>query len=188
MEYVKKWVSSGSGYGSGYGYGYGDGDGDGNGCWIKSVNGHEIFIIDGVPTAIYTCRGNVAKGFVLNYFSPVPCYIVKNGDIFAHGRTIKEAEEALREKLLESMDEDEAIERFREHFKSGVKYKNSEYFEWHHYLTGSCRMGRENFCRNNNVDMDGESTPEYFITLTEHSFGAETIKKLKQFYKEGNNG
>ena len=173
---------SGFGFGFGYGDGYGSGDGDGDG--LKSVNGVGLHNIDGVQTGIYRAHGNVAKGFVLQHFAVKPCYIVRDGDIFAHGETLKEAENALREKVMESMDEDEAIAKFVEHFKPKALYKNSEFFEWHHYLTGSCRMGRENFCANNGVDLNGESTPEYFIALTEHSFGGGTIAKLKEYYSE----
>lgn len=190
--------SSGFGYGDGDGFGnakgngkgYGDafsnitGRGGGDGSGLKSINGVELHDIDGVPTGIYRSHGNVAKGFILKGFAVKPCYIVRDGDVFAHGKTLKDAEEALREKVMESMDEDEAIAKFVEHFKPKTLYKNSEFFEWHHYLTGSCRMGRENFCANNGVDLNAESTPEYFIALTEHSFGGGTIAKLKRYYTE----
>ena len=174
----------GNGYGYGNGYGNGCGEGYGNGNGLKSVNGVELNDIDGVPTGIYRSHGNVAKGFILQGFAVKPCYIVRDGDVFAHGKTLKDSEEALRSKVMESMDEDEAISKFVEHFKPKTLYKNSEFFEWHHYLTGSCRMGRENFCENNGVDLNGESTPEYFIALTEHSFGGGTIAKLKRYYTE----
>ena len=39
-------------------------------------------------------------------------------------------------------------------------------------------------CANNGVDLNAESTPEYFIALTEHSFGGGTIAKLKKYYTE----
>ena len=174
----------GSGNGSGYGSGNGWGYCSGNGWKLKSVNGVELHDIDCVPTGIYRSHGNVAKGFVLQGFAVKPCYIVRDGDVFAHGETLKDAEEALREKVMESMDEDEAIAKFVEHFKPKTIYKNSEFFEWHHYLTGSCRMGREYFCANNGVDINAKSTPEYFIALTEHSFGGGTIEKLKKYYSE----
>lgn len=188
--------SFGFGYGYGIGFGFGDGIGGGDGrggigygnivtVGLKSVNGVELHNIDGVPTGIYRSRGNVAKGFILQRFAVKPCYIVRDGDVFAHGDTLKDAEEALREKVMESMDEGKAIAKFVEHFKPHTLHKNSEYFEWHHYLTGSCRMGRENFCANNGVDLNAESTPEYFIAITEHSFGSETIAKLKKYYAEG---
>lgn len=186
---------NGDGNGNGNGNGNGDGGGDGNGyCGgycvggngLKSANGYALFEIDGIPTGIYKARGNVAKGFILLHFAPVDSYIVKDGDTYAHGQTLREAEDALREKIMESMGEDEAIEKFVERFKPNTLYKNREFFEWHHYLTGSCRMGRENFCANHGVDLDGESTPEYFIELTKDAYGGETIRKLEKHYtKQG---
>lgn len=170
--------------GTGFGHGTGNFVEYGNCCGLKSVNGVDLHMVDGIPTGIYRARGNVAKGFVLQGFAAKPCYIAREGDLFAHGDTLIEAENALREKVFESVDEDEAIAKFVKHFKPQTLYKNSEFFEWHHYLTGSCRMGRENFCANNGVDLNGESTPEYFIALTEHSFGGGTIAKLKEYYSE----
>ena len=181
----------GNGKGNGFGDGFGDGGGycggcNGKGKGLKSVNGYALFEIDGIPTGIYKARGNVAKGFILQNFAPVDCYIVKDGDTYAHGITLREAEDALLEKIMENMDEDEAIEKFVERFKPNILYQNREFFEWHHYLTGSCRMGRENFCSNHGVDMDGESTPEYFIELTKNAYGGETIRKLEKHYtKQG---
>lgn len=185
---------SGSEAGIGDGSGGGRGDGDGSlsgygychGRGLKSVNGYSLYEIDGVPTGIYRARGNVAKGFILEHFEPVDCYIVKYGDTYAHGKTLREAEDNLRYKIMESMGEDEAIEKFVEHFEPNTLYKNREFFEWHNYLTGSCRMGRENFCANHGIDMDGESTPEYFIELTKDAYGGETIRKLEKHYpKQG---
>lgn len=183
---------SGSEAGIGDGSGGGRGDGDGSisgygyahGRGLKSVNGYSLYEIDGIQTGIYKARGNVAKGFILEHFSPVDCYIVNYGDTYAHGKTLREAEDALSDKIMESMDEDEAIEKFVEHFKPNTLYKNREFFEWHHYLTGSCRIGRENFCANHGVDMDGESTPEYFIELTKDAYGSETIRKLEKHYQK----
>lgn len=152
------------------------------GVCLKSVNGYALFEIDGIPTGIYRARGNVAKGFILEHFATVDCYIVKDGDTYAHGKTLREAEDALREKIMESISEDDAIEKFLEHFKPNTLYKNREFFEWHNFLTGSCRIGRENFCANHGIDMDGESTPEYFIELTKGAYGGETIRKLEKHY------
>ena len=113
-------IGNGDGFGRGFGSsggfvdGFSDGDGDGSG--LKSINGVELYNIDGVLTGIYCAHGNVAKGFILQRFAVKPCYIVRDGEVFAHGKTLKDAEEALREKVMENMDEDEAIARFVEHF------------------------------------------------------------------------
>ena len=167
MEDVKvlKWIESpdsygysysngdGSGLGSGYGYSSGDGDGCGyssggygygSGDGIKSFNGKFVYMIDEIQTIISNIKGNLAKGFILNSdLTLSPCYICKNERYFAHGETLKEARRALQEKILENMDTDEAIERFLSTFEKEKKYPVKDFYEWHHYLTGSCEMGRK---------------------------------------------
>ena len=74
---------SGSGYGSGYGYGYGYGDGK----KIASISGQKIYDIDGVPTAIYRVKGNIAKGAILQSdLTFTPCFVVKQDVYFAPWR------------------------------------------------------------------------------------------------------
>jgi len=45
------------------------------------------------------------------------------------------------------------------------KYKGSVFFDWHHYLTGSCLMGRESFVKNHGINLDDEFTVDEFIKL-----------------------
>ena len=183
----------GSGSGSGYGYGSGDGDGSGSGDGygsgdgdgIKSFWNDTVYIIDGVQTIIRQIKGNVAKGFILNKdFTLEPCYIVKGNGYFAHGKDIREAQSSLREKIFEDMDSDEAIEQFMSKFEKDKSYKGTEFFEWHHYLTGSCLMGRQSFVRNHGLDLEKEYTVAEFIELTENDYGSEIIKQLKERIKE----
>ena len=116
---------SGSGYGDGYGYGYGSGSGsgygdgsgygsgygDGSGYGIKSFNGEPVHRIDGVNTLIRSVRGNTAHGAIVNKdLTLTPCYIVKQDGVFAHGETLREAMEDLRDKLFEDMPEDDRKE------------------------------------------------------------------------------
>ena len=165
----------GSGYGSGYGYGYGYG--------IKSVNRHPIFHVDGIQTIFHRIRGNIAKCSILREdLSFDPCFVVKSGNLFAHGRTLREAQEALQEKLFEDMPEDERIRLFVESHEGGKEYPNQDFFEWHNKLTGSCLMGREQFAREHEVDLNGSMTVQAFIKLTENAYGGSTIRKLKEFY------
>ena len=166
---------SGKGNGSGSGSGYGDGSGG-----IKSINGNRLYDIDGVPTMLNRVRGNVARGRVLNAdFTTKPCYVVKGDGFFAHGDTLEEAREALREKIYENLDEDEAIEKFIDSHKKGEKYPGMDFFNWHHYLTGSCDFGRRHFVETHGLDLDAEYTVDEFIELTENDYGGETIRKLK---------
>ena len=168
----------GDGYGDGSGYGYGYGYGDGNG--LKSINGKKIYMVDGIATIISHIHGNTAKGTIVNNdLTETPCYIVKEGKNFAHGKTLAEANAALQDKLFEDMPAEERIAAFWECHKKGVKYPIKDFFEWHHKLTGSCLMGRQQFAKDHGVDLEGEMTVEEFIALTKSSFGGDIIKKLE---------
>ena len=171
---------NGSGYGYGIGYGSGDsyGSGDEN---IKSVNGEWVFYIDEMPTIIKKIVGNLAKGFIfMQDFTMNPCYIVRDGHgVFAHGETVEVARIALEEKILRSIDEDEAIEKIIEKFGSGDKHTAAEFYNWHHYLTGSCELGRKSFMKNHGIQMDDLFTIDEFIELTKNDYGADKIEKLR---------
>ena len=173
--------SDGYGYGKGDGFGYGFGSGSGYGNKLKSINGDAVFNIDNVPTIIKHTKGNIAKGFIVNCdFTYEPCYIVKGNGYFAHGKTIREAQQGLVKKYIEDMDEEEIIEKFMSEFEPNKKYKGSVFFNWHHYLTGSCLMGRESFVKNHDLNLDDEFTVDEFIELTINDYGGEIIGQLKE--------
>lgn len=177
----------GSGYGSGYGYGdsNGDGNGDGygygSGYGVKSINGNPIYVVDNIPTIITNVKGNIAKGFILDSdLSLTPCFIVKENNQFSHGNTLHEAFESLQEKLYDDSTEEERIFKFKEHFSDfSKKYSAKDLFIWHHILTGSCKFGREIFCKDRNIDINKDEFTIYeFIDLTKDSYMGEIIKKL----------
>lgn len=170
------------GYGDGSNYGYGLGYGDGSG--VKDINGNHVYIVDGIQTIIKSVRSNIAQGFVLQSdLTQKPCYIVKEQNKFAHGDTIHDAFTALQEKLYDDSTEEERIEAFRKKFpKYDTPYPNRDLFAYHHVLTGSCRMGRESFCKDKGIDLDGSTTVREFIELTKGSYGADIILKLPEVY------
>ena len=85
-------------YGDGYGYCYGDGYG------LKSIRGKKIYMVDGIATTISRIHGNTANGTIVNNdLTETPCYIVKEGKYFAHGKTLAEANAALQDKLFDEM-------------------------------------------------------------------------------------
>lgn len=173
----------GDGYGDGSGYGYDDGSGYGYGYGygLNSINGKKVYMVDGLVTTISHIHGNTAKGTIVNSdLTETPCYIVKEGRYFAHGETLAEANAALQDKLFEEMPVEERIAAFWECHKKGVKYPTKDFFEWHHKLTGSCLMGRQQFAKDHGVDLEGEMTVEEFITLTKNSFGGDIIKRLEE--------
>ena len=177
----------GSGYGSGDGDGYGDGSGDGygdgygDGSGVKSINGNPIYVVDNIPTIITNVKGNIAKGFILHSdLSLTPCFIVKENNQFSHGNTLHEAFESLQEKLYDDSTEEERILKFKEHFSDfSKKYSAKDLFIWHHVLTGSCKAGREAFCKDKGIDVNNDRFTVYeFIELTKNSYMGEMIKKL----------
>jgi hypothetical protein len=187
MEKIKQFLQiidgygSGSGDGSGSGYGYGSGSGDGSGSGISEFNGIKIYIIDSIETGITELlRENIAKGFILNRdLTTSACYIVKENNQFAHGTTVKEAFLALKEKLFDNYTIEERIQKFKEEFKDfSRKYSGSLLFDWHNKLTGSCKLGRESFCRNNNISLEDTFTIYEFIELTKDQYGGDIIKQL----------
>jgi hypothetical protein len=178
----------GSGDGSGYGYGYGSGSGYGYGYGygygIKEMNGDKVYVIDDVQTIIKSVHDNIAQGFILNNdLTLQPCYIVKEQNKFAHGNTLHDAFMSLQEKLYDGSTEEERIEAFREKFPDyDTPYPNRALFAYHHVLTGSCRMGRESFCKDKGINLNDSTTVRQFVLLTKDSYGSVTIRKLPQAY------
>ena len=172
-------IGSGSGSGSGSGDGWGSGDGSG----ITFFCGMAVHMIDDVATIITAIFGNSAKGYIIETdLTLTPCYIAKGGNKFAHGSTLAEAVHDLQEKLFEDMDEDEVIAEFWKCHERGVKYPACDFYDWHHRLTGSCRMGRDGFVRSHGIDLDGGMyTVEEFIALTRDSYGGRVIARLEEY-------
>ena len=188
----------GSGYGPGYGYGYGSGDGDGDGFGfgygygdgsgygsgsgdgIKRFNREPVYRIDGVNTLIRSVRGNAAHGAILNGdLTLTPSYIVKQDNVFAHGETLREAMEALRDKLFEDMPEEERIDAFLRETDREKTYPTQYFCDWHHRLTGSCDIGRKQFARDHGVDLEhGMMTLTEFLELTKSAYGGDVIRKV----------
>ena len=189
---------SGSGYdsGCGYGYGFGDGSGSGYGCGcgcgygcgdIKALNGNIVDYIDSVPTIITQVRGNIACGYIVKKdLTLEPCYIAKAGNYFAHGKTLKDALKDAEAKEMREMPIEERIEKFIEVFGFlDSEHTGKEFYDWHHILTGSCRMGRDKFCEENGIDLTKKYSVRYFLNITTNSYGGDVIKQIsKELTKE----
>ena len=174
METIKQFlsISYGSGDGSGSGSGYGDG--------VKTFCGNTVYFVDGIQTILKVVHGNYAKGFLLNYdLTLTPCYVAKQGDYFAHGVTLRAAQIAALKKAEENMSVEERIEAFWECHNITDKYLVKDFYEWHHKLTGSCKMGRDEFAKDHGINLDnGRMTVNEFVTLTENACGGTIIKQL----------
>lgn len=185
LEFFAVDTGMGDGMGAGWGDGRGDGRGYGRGAGISSFCGNPVYYIDSTPTLIDKARGSIAKGFILNAdLTLSPCFICKGENFFAHGETIHEAMESLRNKLLKALPPERRIELFCLEHEAGVAYPNTDFFEWHHRLTGSCLMGRKAFAEAHGIDLNGEMTVDEFIELTKNSYGGDVICRLAEKYRE----
>jgi hypothetical protein len=118
-----------------------------------------------------------------NDLTLTPCFIVKGNGHFAHGKTLRKAMEALTDKLFDDMPEEERIAAFvKEHPEYRKPYPNKDLYDWHHRLTGSCEMGRNAFVSDKGLSLDGETTVEDFVRLTQNAYGGSTIRKLPAMY------
>ena len=176
----------GSGYGSGYGSGSGDGSGDGDGSvpGIKTYNGQKVYYIDDVPTLIDAVHGHTARGSIVQRdLTLKPCFIARSGNSFAHGETLHDAVEAAQQKELEDSPLEERIARFvEEHPDPDALHPCKELHSWHHTLTGSCKMGRDQFVKEHGLDMEASYSVRYFIEITASAYGGDAIRQLARAY------
>ena len=151
---------------------------------MKEINGHAVYVIDNTRTIITSIHGNVAQGFILEHNTKlVQCYIAKDNNHFAHGKTLREAFSSLQEKLYDDSTEEERIRAFKRKFPSyDTKYSNQDLFVYHHVLTGSCRMGRESFANSRGISLSDKTTVREFVQLTKDAYGGDIIKKLPKAY------
>lgn len=197
--------SIGGGFGGIGGYGGGENNGDGYGAkggnggdydgdcygdgYPDKINGNKIYYIDGVATIITRIRNNVARGYVVNInLTLQKCVIVKNDKFYAHGENLREAQNALTNKIFAQMNVEQKINEFIKTFNDfSKKYPNKEFYLWHNRLTGSCEYGRKQFAKNHGIDIaNGEMTVKEFLNLTKESYGGEVIKRIIE--KLGKNG
>ena len=141
--------------------------------------------IDYVPTIITQVRGNIACGYIVKEDLTLDaCYIAKVGNSFAHGKTLKDAIADVEAKETERLPIEERIGKFQEVFGSlDSEHTGKEYYNWHHILTGSCLMGRDEFCKAHNIDLEKKYTVRYFLDITKGSYGSNVIKSIRESYE-----
>ena len=169
-----------SGFGSipDFGFGYGNGD-------VTALNGNIVDYIDNVPTIIIQVHGNFAYGYIVKEDLTVePCFIAKVGNSFAHGKTLKNAVADAKAKETKRLPIEERIEKFIEVFGSlDSEHTGKEFYDWHHILTGSCHMGRDEFCRSHSIDLTKKYSVRYFLNITKGSYGSDVIKMIIKAYE-----
>ena len=143
-----------------------------------------MYYVDDVPTLIDNVRGTVAQGYIINRDKTLtPCYIVRHGNCFAHGRTLQEAAKDALDKHMSAMPEEERIAEFiKAHPDPNAEYPCEDLFKWHNTLTGSCEMGRRQFCKDHGISLSEKYTVTYFLDITKEAYGGEVIRKVRERY------
>lgn len=73
------------------------------------------------------------------------------------------------------------IERFWTCHNRDDKYPMRDFYEWHNKLTDSCKMGRDQFVKDHDLDLNNDYfTVDEFIKLCENDYGGDIIKRLKR--------
>ena len=162
----------------GFGFGYGNGD-------VTALNGNIVDYIDNVPTIIIQVHGNIACGYIVKEdLTLESCFIAKAGNSFAHGKTLKDAVADAEAKETERLPVEKRIEKFIEVFGSlDSEHTGKEFYDWHHILTGSCKMGRDEFCRSHSIDLAQKYSVRYFLDITKDSYGSDVIKMIIKAYE-----
>ena len=188
---------------SGYGDGDGDGDGSGSGyvktpllveykkgfldkyiASLKSFKNKPVYYIDNIPCVFLSIIDNMAKVEVINNdFTTKKMYIAKSGSLFAHGESKKAALKSVNDKYYASLSFEEKKAEFLLKFKKSKKYSNRLFFDWHHFLTGSCESGRLRFVESHGIDLDGKMTTSEFLKLTKNEYNHRVIKEILEQIK-----
>ena len=161
---------NGDGYGDGYGNGNGDGDGDGDGNFALP---HPYYIVDGIWCEFLQIHGNYARVNIIDMYcvnNCKPAWIARDGDKYAHGETLHEAQESLIYKIS-----DRDTGRYADWKLDDVKTK-SELIGAYRVITGACEFGTRQFC--NGRDLPDKCTIREAIKLIAGQYGAERFAEF----------
>jgi ribosomal protein L36 len=133
------------------------------------LNGEPHIIADGILSKIIKRKGNVYK--VINHGQSEQSYLIKRGNDYAHGKTLKDAREALIYKIS-----DRDTSKYDDLTLESILSKE-EAIQCYIVITGSCSEGTKYF-----VDRQDDLKDEYsikdIIELTQGQFGNDTFKQF----------
>ena len=128
----------------------------------------ECVSFDGIISIVINKHKNVYK--VQNLGTTKESYIVKDGDIYSHGDTIKEAKESLIYKIS-NRDTSKYTT-----YSLNTKLTKKEAIEMYRVITGACEAGTRYFVENNIIPED--LTVKKVIDITAGQYGNETLKEF----------
>ena len=146
-----------------------------NGYYYKDgEKQYKAVIADGILSEVIEHKGNVYK--VKNHGSDNISYLVKNGDVYSHGKTVKEAKESLIYKLS---NRDTSVYK---DYKLDTKVSKKEAIQMYRAITGACESGTRYFVERLR-EVPESLTIKEIIELTKGQYGNDTFRK---FFEEAN--
>jgi hypothetical protein len=199
-DYIVTEWSNGTGYGDGYGEGQACGGEVHAGICITEkpintslqsisyYNGLKVYFIENMPFVLYNVIGKAAyAGKLLPDMSIKRGVLVRYGDSFAFAESAKDAFDKARELSIKRgwkrTVPDPAKFMLDKYPDPDCLYPIKELLELHNILTGSCLSGREDFIRNNGLDITGKATLRDFFNYSKYVFGKETIAEVAKIYE-----
>ena len=128
----------------------------------------EHIIADNILSKVIKKKGNIYH--VQNYGSDKITYLVKDGDIYSHGETLKEAKESLKYKIS-----NRDISEF-EKYTLDDELDDITIIRMYRAITGACEAGTKYFCENNKLPK--KCTIRKAIELTQGQYGNESFRKF----------
>lgn len=129
----------------------------------------KAIIADGILSEIIEHKGNVYK--VKNYGETEITYLVQDGDVYSHGKTLKEAKEGLIYKLS---NRDTSVYKG---YTLGTKVSKKEAIQMYRAITGACGQGTRMFVESLEK-VPKALTIKKIIDLTEGQYGNDTFRKF----------
>lgn len=152
---------------------------------LSQFCGRDVYYVEDRQIMFDQIHGNFAKVTIIQIdLTTYERWMVKYKGFFGFGKTLKDANKDARLNASREIPLEIRIKHFVDSHSLFEEYTGQELFDWHDYLTGSCKAGKYKFCRDNNVDFNKKYTVLYFLNLVKKSYKPEIIEQvIKQYEK-----
>ena len=132
---------------------------------------YKAIIADRILSEIINHKGNVYK--VKNYSEEEITYLVKDGDIYSHGKTLEEARENLKYKIS---NRDTSMYKG---YTLDTEVTLEQAIKMYRIITGACETGVKYFVENN--ELPEKMTVKELIEITQGQYGN---RELVEFFED----
>ena len=143
---------------------------EGEKAFYMDIDGERVehIIADGILSKVVKKKGNVYH--VINHGSDKETFLIKDGEIFSHGATLKEAKDSLQYKIA-NRDTTEF-----EKYKLDDELDLTTLIRAYRAITGACEGGTRYFCEN--TKLPKKMTVRKAIELTQGQYNHELFRKF----------